>query len=136
MRMMNSARDTDSSKSLVFTEDKETVKQSSTKTLALSTDKAVKPSTRVSFALFHSSSASNALSSPTDRLSSIDSAASVDGDSDIDDVPDALPVDVSFTPSKHMIAKSRFDLNSFLRSAKYRAASFLYGPMICMLMIG
>jgi hypothetical protein len=151
MRMMNLV-DTDSPKSLVLTEDKETVKQSSTKALSVSTDKKLpfgknpdlfldkdqaKPSNRVSFALFHSSSASNALSSPTDRLSSIDSAASVDGDSDIDDVPDALSVDVSaVTPSKHMLARPRIDLDSFFQGAKYRAASFLYGPMICMLMIG
>mmetsp|Transcript_29879 Transcript_29879/g.44946 ORF Transcript_29879/g.44946 Transcript_29879/m.44946 type:complete len:711 (+) Transcript_29879:385-2517(+) len=96
-----------------------------------------KPSNRVSFAMFHNSpSASKALSIPTDRLSSIDSAASDDGDSDIDDVPDALPGDISVTPSKHMFTRPRIDLASFLESAKYRAASFLYGPMICLFMIG
>lgn len=95
-----------------------------------------KPSNRVSFAIFHTSSASKALSSPTDRLSSIDSAASDDGDSDIDDVPDALQEDISVTPSKHIFSKPRIDLTSFLQSGKYPAASFLYGPMICLFVIG
>lgn len=95
-----------------------------------------KPSNRVSFAIFHSSSASKALSSPTDRLSSIDSAASDDGDSDIDDVPDALQEDISVTPSKHIFSKPRIDLAAFLQSEKYPAASFLYGPMICLFVIG
>ncbi len=100
------------------------------------TEEQAKPSNRVSFAIFHSSTASKALSSPTDRLSSIDSAASDDGDSDIDDVPDALEEDIPVTPSKHVFSKPRIDLTSFLQSAKYPAASFLYGPMICLFVIG
>ena len=147
--MRNLASDTDSPKSLVLIENKETVKQSSAKALVVSDNDLpegknrdlcldqdqAKPSNRVSFSGFHSVSSPNALST-TDRMS-IDSAASVDGDSDIDDVPDALPVNVSVTPSKHiMFARPRIDLTSFLQSAKYRAASFLYGPMISLFMIG
>ena len=119
----------------VFAEDEEKAKQRSTKPFSVSTGEN-KASNRVSFSAFHSSSASKVLPSPTDGLSSVDSAASVDGDSDIDDVPDALQVDICSTPSKQKFARPRFDLTSFLQSAKYRAASFLYGPMICLFMIG
>ena len=148
---MGLVRDTDTPRSSAVTGDNESVKQSSTKALSLSAEKdspvgstsdvfidkeQSKSSNRVSFATFHSSSASKALLNPTDRMSSIDSAASDDGDSDIDDVPDALPVDVSVTPSNHIFSVPRIDFTQFLQSAKYRAASLLCGPMICVFVIG
>ena len=149
---MGLVRDTDSSKSLALNGDNAAVKQSPAIALSVSNEsdlpigstsddviieeEEAKPNNRVSFAIFHSSSASKTLSSPTDRMSSIDSAASDDGDSDIDDVPDALQDDISVTPIKHIFSKPRIDLTSFLQSGKYPAASFLYGPMICLFLIG
>ncbi len=149
---MGLVRDTDSSKSLALTGDNGALKQSPANALSVSNESGLpigstsddvvveeeeaKPNNRVSFAIFHSSSASKTLSSPTDRMSSIDSAASDDGDSDIDDVPDALQDDISVTPTKHIFSKPRIDLTSFLQSGKYPAASFLYGPMICLFLIG
>jgi hypothetical protein len=135
---MGLSRDADSVKSVVVTEDENKTKHSSMKAKALSdSTNEERPNNRVSFSLFSSSPAAKALASPTDHTSSIDSAASVDGDSDIDDVPDALPDDSFAPPSKHIFAISRrFDLASFLQGPKYRAASFLYGPMVCLYLIG
>jgi hypothetical protein len=135
---MGLSRDADSVKSVVVTEDENKTKPSSMKAKALSVStNEERPNNRVSFSLFNSSPAAKALASPTDHTSSIDSAASVDGDSDIDDVPDVLPDDSSAPPSKHIFAMPRrFDLTSFLQGPKYRAASFLYGPMVCLYLIG
>lgn len=145
---MGLVRDTDPPKSPVLTGNSGSAKpktpsESNEKDLPIGStsddvieEEQAKPSNRVSFAIFHSSTASKAFSNPTDRLSSIDSAASDDGDSDIDDVPDALEEDISVTTSKHIFPKRRIDLTSFLQSDKYPAASFLYGPMICLFVIG
>ena len=133
---MGLSHDAASVKSTLVTEDENKTKPSSMKALSVSTNEE-RPNNRVSFSLFSSSPAAKALASPTDHTSSIDSAASVDGDSDIDDVPDALPDDSSAPPSKHIFAiPRRFDLTSFLQGPKYRAASFLYGPMVCLYLIG
>ena len=127
---MGLSRDAASVKSDVVTEDENKTKPSSMKALSVSTNEE-KPNSRVSFSLFNSSPATKALASPTDHTSS------VDGESDIDDVPDALPDDSSVPPSKHIFAiPRRFDLTSFLQGPKYRAASFLYGPMVCLYLIG
>ena len=92
---------------------------------------------RVTFSMVHNSSASAAaLSRSTDVMSSFTSVESIDGDSDIDDVPDALSVDVPLTPRKHSFIRRNIDFASYFQSEKYPAASFLCGPMICLFLIG
>jgi hypothetical protein len=63
----------------------------------------------------------------------IDSAASDAGESDIDDVPEALLVD----DDDDIVAKNRMsrirniDLGKFFRSSQYQLLSLIFGPMAC-----
>lgn len=67
---------------------------------------------------------------------SVDSAASVDGESDIDDVPDAFGDDVTVSGKKRWgIFSLKFNLAEFLKSSKYRLNSLIFGPMVCFFIV-
>lgn len=60
----------------------------------------------------------------------VDSVESVNGGSDIDDVPD-VKVDgraLIVTKKRRLV---RFDLAAFFSSDTYKTLSFLFGPLIC-----
>ncbi|KAL7540630.1 hypothetical protein ACHAXR_010673 [Thalassiosira sp. AJA248-18] len=69
----------------------------------------------------------------------IDSTASEDGESDIDDVPDALPSDkntastTSMMPFRSRIEATarKINLVAFFQGSRYRIISLIFGPMAC-----
>lgn len=70
----------------------------------------------------------------TKEMMSFNSAASDDGESDIDDVPDApmLANEVeSLGKGKLKTLSDRIDLAAFFQSDKYRTLSLLFGPILC-----
>ena len=73
-----------------------------------------------------------------EEMEEIDSTASEDGESDIDDVPDALPSDEVSGGLNRLSMMSRmnvlvghFDLVTFFQGTRYRVISLLFGPMAC-----
>ncbi len=67
---------------------------------------------------------------------SVDSAASVDGESDIDDVPDAFGDDATFSGKNRWEKFSlKFNLAEFFKSPQYRLTSLIFGPMVCFFIV-
>jgi len=61
---------------------------------------------------------------------SVDSTASDDGESDIDDVPEALLFAVTSQSRLQAIAQ-KIDLAAFFQGSRYRIISLIFGPMAC-----
>jgi len=68
---------------------------------------------------------------------SIDSVASDDGESDIDDVPEAIFSDeiIVASQSRMRAIAQKIDLSVFFQGSRYRIISLLFGPMACFFFI-
>ena len=88
---------------------------------------------RVTFSLGKNPHTPATYQRPMKEHESFDSVASDDGDSDIDDVPEALvPDEMTVGSQSRMRAiTQKIDLAAFFQGSQYHTASLLFGPMAC-----
>ena len=81
----------------------------------------------------HAKSVTFAIEKSLNTETSIDSNLSDDGESDIDDVPEALVFDDITVANQTMMQSitQKIDLAAFFQGSRYRIISLLFGPMAC-----
>ena len=87
---------------------------------------------KVTFFLAKSSNNNSPVDTTLDIMESVsvDSTIGDDGESDIDDVPEALLFAVTSQSRLQAIAQ-KIDLAAFFQGSRYRIISLIFGPMAC-----